>query len=424
METISIGRGLDRISYLPSNVINLILCFLPFKDAVRTSALSKKWKEKWHTLPNIIVDEELFHRNYFRRLEGVINYILTKHEGRIEKFSVFVEVKDSFNVKSWLLRVAQKGIQELFLLYRRGRHNEVPSSTLFSLEHLRKLSLRRCVVNPPRSFRGFHCLFCLQLDKVRIETADFEKLISSCPLLEQLTLRKLTAYGSNYDSSCIEHLQIDAPKLKYLSFDGEFISMSLNTPFLEILSINLYRLERYDRQNQFDLRFQFCGLPSGIKELYVRCQFQKYLDACDRCIEVITYSNLRTLQLGEFCYENVEQVQDLLYLITSSGNLTTLDITACKCKSADVSEPFLKFWEEVNNAATLMLKQLKKVRVRSFHGNDQEMRLIQYVMANSPGLEEMTVEFIENSKFDEVKEVLQLCCKTSTQLSFIAGNQK
>ncbi|WCJ43757.1 hypothetical protein M5689_024475 [Euphorbia peplus] len=73
-----------------------------------------------------------------------------------------------------------------------------------------------------------------------------------------------------------------------------------------------------------------------------------------------------------------------------------------------------------------MLNHLKKVRVRSFHGNDPEMRLIQYIMTNSPALEEMTVEYMGKSKLDEdeVKGVLQLiCCKTLTQLSFNVMNQ-
>ncbi|KAM3201468.1 hypothetical protein P3L10_033831 [Capsicum annuum] len=34
----------DMFTNLPDNVIDLILMFLPCKDAVRTSILSKKWR--------------------------------------------------------------------------------------------------------------------------------------------------------------------------------------------------------------------------------------------------------------------------------------------------------------------------------------------------------------------------------------------
>ncbi|WCJ41321.1 F-box/RNI-like/FBD-like domains-containing protein [Euphorbia peplus] len=411
METISIGSDLDRISDLPRNVIDLILCFLPFKDAVKTSALSKNWKEKWHTLPHVIIDEDMFHKNYFRKLEGVVNDVLAKHKGKIAKFSVFVEVKDYFHVKSWICRLRQKDIRELFLLYRRGnRHlNEVPS-ILFSCQQLRKLGLRHCVLKPPRSFQRFTCLISLELNKVELEIDAFEKLISSCPLLEQLILRKLV---------CVDHFQIDVPKLKYFCFDGEFVSMRFNTPFLEVLSINLYRVYRHENK-QFDLRFKFWGLPSSIKELYVRCELQKYLAACDAFTEVATYSHLGTLGLENFCFEKEDDVLCLLSLIGTAVNLTMLDITACGCDIKAVSKPVTKFWEEQNNAPSV-LNQLKKTRVRSFRGKHPEMKFIQYVMANAPALEEMTVEYVKDPKFDEdqVKGTLQLLCKASTHLKFI-----
>lgn len=264
MERIWVGAGLDRISDLPSNVIDHILACLPLKDAVRTSALSKKWKEKWHTVPHIIVDEHLFHERSQRKLEGIINYILTRHEGKIEKFSLSIEkVKDCYNMKLWIWRLSEKSIKELSLIIRRGQHNEVPSH-LFSCQQLRTLNLCRFEVKHAHSFKGFNNLISLQLNKVNIETAIFERLISRCPVLERLTVRNL---------NCIDHLHINVPNLKYFRFDGEFKSMCFNTPLLEVFSINLYRIG--SENNQFDLRFKFRSLPPAIKELYVRCQFQK-----------------------------------------------------------------------------------------------------------------------------------------------------
>ncbi|WCJ43753.1 F-box/RNI-like superfamily protein [Euphorbia peplus] len=412
MDRIFIGPILDRISDLPSNVIDHILAFLPLKDAVRTSTLSKKWKDKWHTLPHVIVNEDLFHERSQRKLEGIVNYILTRHEGRIEKFSVTVEkVRESYNLKLWIWRLSQKCIQELTLVIRRGRCNEMPS-VLFSCQQLRKLNLRHCEVKPTHSFRGFQSLTNLQLNKVNIATAAFEKLISSCPLLEQLTLRKL---------SCVDHLHINVLKLKFFCFDGEFKSMCFNTPLLEVLSINLFRIG--SENNQFDLRFKFRGLPSAIKELNVRCQFQKYLAARDTFNEDLTYGNLRTLALEAFCFEKVDQVLCLLSLIGSSVNLTTLDITACGCTSEAVSESLTKFWEEQSNTP-LTLNKLEKVRVRSFHGKVPEMKLIQFLMGNSPALAELTVECMKDYEFDEdeVKEALQVLCKASTEFKFIGGN--
>ncbi|KDP23731.1 hypothetical protein JCGZ_23564 [Jatropha curcas] len=413
MEKISIGTGLDRISDLPSNVIDHILACLPLKDAVRTCTLSKKWKEKWHTVPHVIVNENLFHERSQRKLEGIINYVLTRHEGKIEKFSVHVEkVKDCYNMKLWIWRLSQKSIQELSLMIRRGRRHEVPSD-LFSCQHLRKLSLRHFEVKSGHSFKGFHSLSSLQLNKVNISTAAFERLIASCPLLEQLTVRNL---------SCIDHLHINVPNLKYFCFDGEFKSICFNTPLLETLSINLYRLG--SENNQFDLRFKFRGLPPAIEQLYVRCQFQKFLAAGDTFTEVSTsYSHLRTLKLDAFCFEKLEEVSSLLAIIESAINLKILDITACSCKDEYVSEPVLKFWEE-QNQSPFFLNQLQKVTVRSFHGKDPETRFIQFVLGNSPLLKEITVECMKHPDLneDEMKATLMAFCPASAEFKFNAAN--
>ncbi|XP_050222036.1 F-box/FBD/LRR-repeat protein At1g13570-like [Mercurialis annua] len=413
MERICAGSGIDGISDLPSNVIDHILACLPLKDAVRTSTLSKKWKEKWYTVPQIIVDESFFHERSQRKLEGIISYILTRHEGKIETFSVSVEkVKDRYNMKLWIWRLSKKSIQELTLLIRRGRRNEVPSG-LFSCQQLRKLNLRHFEVKPSHSFKGFQNLISLQLNKVNITTAVFEKLIASCPLLEQLTVRNL---------SCIDHLHINVPSLKYFSFDGEFKSIVFKTPLLEVLSINFYRIG--SENNQFDLRFKFRGLPPAIKELYVRCQFQKFLAAGDTFTEVSTsYNHLKTLGITAFCFEKLDDISCLISLMESSLNLEILDITACNCKDGAVPETVLKFWEDQNHSS-VSLNRLQKVAVRSFHGKDHELKFVQFLLANSPVLNELTVECMKNPDFDEdeIKSVLSLLCPDSAELKFIGGN--
>ncbi|XP_058732189.1 F-box protein At3g03040-like isoform X2 [Vicia villosa] len=51
----------DIISDLPESVINYILSFLPTKDAVRTSVLSKRWIEKWTLITNVELDDSVFY---------------------------------------------------------------------------------------------------------------------------------------------------------------------------------------------------------------------------------------------------------------------------------------------------------------------------------------------------------------------------
>uniref|UniRef100_A0A162A7B4 FBD domain-containing protein n=1 Tax=Daucus carota subsp. sativus TaxID=79200 RepID=A0A162A7B4_DAUCS len=92
----------DIISELPQNVLEIILCFLPIQDAVRTSFLSRAWRYRWTTIPHLIFNLESTDRvmeKYSQnddaelqayRFVSVINKILLLHKGPILKFSLSI----------------------------------------------------------------------------------------------------------------------------------------------------------------------------------------------------------------------------------------------------------------------------------------------------------------------------------------------
>ncbi|KAF8029718.1 hypothetical protein BT93_E2217 [Corymbia citriodora subsp. variegata] len=50
------GGNRPRLPLLPDDVIHYIFSFLPIKDAVRTSVLSKRWRSTWTTTTNLVFD--------------------------------------------------------------------------------------------------------------------------------------------------------------------------------------------------------------------------------------------------------------------------------------------------------------------------------------------------------------------------------
>ncbi|GKA68122.1 F-box/FBD/LRR-repeat protein [Tanacetum coccineum] len=52
--------SLDRISNLPSCIIETILCRVPIKEAARTSILSREWRYKWIKIPKLTFKEHKF----------------------------------------------------------------------------------------------------------------------------------------------------------------------------------------------------------------------------------------------------------------------------------------------------------------------------------------------------------------------------
>ncbi|CAI9105104.1 OLC1v1003959C1 [Oldenlandia corymbosa var. corymbosa] len=64
----------DRISELPDEILSRISSFLTFKEAFRTTVLSKRWKHAWAYVPNLDFDA---HTNFSsgRKMVDVKEYV-------------------------------------------------------------------------------------------------------------------------------------------------------------------------------------------------------------------------------------------------------------------------------------------------------------------------------------------------------------
>lgn len=228
--------GLDLISDLPQSIIETILTKLPLRDAVRTSILSSRWRYKWATLTQLVFDDKCVSLSQDRALveNKLVNFVtrfLFLHDGPIHKFTLSTSyLQSSPDIDQWLLFLSRKDIKELVLDLGEGEWFRAPSC-IFSCRKLSRLELVRCELDPPPDFRGFLCLKYLNLQQVLVATDVVENLISSCPLLESLTL-------SYFDSLA---LTVRAPNLKYLILEGEFKDICLeNTPLLVAISVAMY----------------------------------------------------------------------------------------------------------------------------------------------------------------------------------------
>lgn len=188
----------DRISELPRNVQETILCFMPIEDAVRTSILSKKWRHCWTMMPHLIFDDEFIGRmtkklgeyagkklTAYKIVSG-INKILLLHKGPILKFSLTIPQYDAEIVHDyidqWIPLLSSKGTKELILEDRMLEEVAAHHFSSLDLTHLRLLS----VWFPYKpTFGRFTYLTNLELVEA---TYHFEQNIFDCPVLEKLTL--------------------------------------------------------------------------------------------------------------------------------------------------------------------------------------------------------------------------------------------
>ncbi|KAF7123844.1 hypothetical protein RHSIM_Rhsim12G0068200 [Rhododendron simsii] len=355
----------DIISNLPSYIVENILKYLPLRDAVRTSVLSRRWRYKWVTLPQLVFDHNQFFLNSgdLEKIKAIIYRVLLLHQGPLVKFELsYPPFGSCMDIENWILMLLKKNIQKFTLRLDVNLYYEFPCQ-LFSFLQLKHLNLCYCIFKPPPAFKGFSRLVDLKLCSVRIAPKMFEQFISNCPLLERLSL----SYCTKFD-----FLIINAPNLKHFFFCGTLKSVSFkNTPLLAVVSIELFSLDgtvkRPEENADSDWVKFFQCLPAAIEDMNLDRPF----------LEV---RKLHFLEIDFACYAwNVEYSDEAIVpgFFQIHNDVPNEDPVVEYLQAQD----FSKF----------SLNQLRKVKMWSFSGVECVMPFAKILLAHSPVLEKMVI---------------------------------
>jgi hypothetical protein len=253
----------DLISDLPESIIESILIKLPIRDALKTSILSRKWKHKWSSITQLVFDEKCVPICYDRQglQESVVKFIsrvLFLHQGPVHKFEITrVFLQSCPEIDQWILFLSRKDIKDLTLELGLDEFFRMPSC-LFTCQKLTRLKLSCCELYLPHSFKGFSCLSSLSFNRVFSPPKAIERLISSCPRLENFSL---------ICCDCLA-LTIRAPKLKYLYLKGEFKDIFLvDAPLLVELSVFMYMTRDLAEHVKLSSNCNFVKLLGGVPNL-------------------------------------------------------------------------------------------------------------------------------------------------------------
>ncbi|XP_056846695.1 putative F-box/FBD/LRR-repeat protein At5g44950 [Raphanus sativus] len=229
------------LSALPDTLITQILLYLPTKDSIKTSFISKRFRDLWLQVPGLdLCSSDLpAIKNFINR------FLVVNPKSRLQKFKIKY---DDWNtvypfISELIVEVLKRGVDQLDIgtlerpLTKDLMHFQIcKGKTLVSL----KLANLGIVPNPPEFVVSLPCLKTMHLED--ITTTDpliIEKLISGCPVLEDLTVsrvfddnnvpvlrvrslslkrfwvkfgRQRRVFGKEYA------VEIDAPGLKYMNF--------------------------------------------------------------------------------------------------------------------------------------------------------------------------------------------------------------
>ncbi|KAK1355626.1 FBD domain-containing protein [Heracleum sosnowskyi] len=411
----------DRISVLPRNILETILCFLPIQDAVRTSILSRSWRHCWTTIPNLVFDDDISSISFGTsececnglelmvvKYVSVINKILILHDGPLLKF--FLRFPSLCKARvihdyldQWIPLFSRKGIKQLTILGYDRWHFTAHNFSSLGLTHLRLANFWfPCIP----AFGGMTYTYLRIIELIGVATT--ENSIFDCPVLEKLTL--MVSYG-------LSHTNFRAPNLKCLHQHYREMISEYSSAGLENLREYSFRLSGDPPIMQTETPNVVNVLSSlhKIEKFSIAKYFMRYLAAGGlpkRLSRPLSY--LRTLSCFDINFTCLAEVSCLLCLIRSAPNLCKLHISVDPDpEEGNFEESSEEDFQDcsADQFQDCTADHLEIVTFSHFQGLKAELELVKFLLARSPLLKTMFIHRNLNMEkdvaFKSLEEMLE-----------------
>jgi hypothetical protein len=210
---------------LPDEVLQRILSFLPTKDAVRTSVLSRRWEYLWDSIPNLDFARDPANRNLL--VDFVERALCLRDSSVIKRFSLTCDVLgDASRVNTWISTVVRRhNVEELYIHLEKIEGFFPLPYCLFTCKTLTSLHLDMSYILKLPTTICFSSLKILCIQRVTFSNEYLtRKLFSGLPVLEALKLTSCR-WGN------LKLMSIFAPKLHTLHiFENDTEESDLGSP--------------------------------------------------------------------------------------------------------------------------------------------------------------------------------------------------
>ncbi|XP_050368910.1 probable FBD-associated F-box protein At1g32375 [Argentina anserina] len=436
----------DRLSALPDEILIYILSFSDTKCAVRTSILSKRWKNIWANVPYLDLDDE--YRNDELGFKAFVDRVLTLHElTNINKFSLRCCFDDFSGVQRWIRTALQRNVIEvdLSIVSENDESFELPE-TIYTCKTLKALTLRsNFIIKGSLAYQFsfmrflpianlFPSLKFLYVQFFHPDADSMRNLISWFPVLEDLTID-----GTIGDDEL--NLDINVPKLKTLTIslctevedeaedeageaevaegegneadeneDHNVCRFYVKAPNLETLNFKVDVLAncelKYGKllaKADIDLydhsASEHPSVATRASTLLESVSNVQYLSLSAHCLEISSLPSFNKLKELKLVFQDCHRLETLLLeILERSPNLESLvldrEVESCQCTAQDFSE---------NPSGTLqavplcLMSNLKTVSIMRFIGRQEEMEIVKYLLKTSQVLKKMTVSMLRTN---------------------------
>ncbi|CAK8567879.1 unnamed protein product [Lathyrus sativus] len=364
-----IERREDRFGDLPNPLLEHIVSFLPTKDAIATSVLSKRWKPIWHSQINIYLDDRRFPDTF--SFNQFLDSFITMRDNTLPILSLHLKsCRHRLHCNhDFVYAVITRGIETLIIDLLQP--TTLPSIVL-STKTLSVFKLKMIKLNEDFQSVDLPSLKVLHLEYVTFKFILYlHKILSGCPILQELKCKDLRMEMP----TMMPPLGIAIPNLVRASVSRKtFIG-------LEWLH-NVEHLHMYVARMPPTIR----GVFHNLTHLELIFGFEDPLDASYK------WTWLKNL------LQNTPNLQTLIihdvYMVYGYA----------QCLS-------IKEWNDPEIVPECLLSHLTTCSLRNYRLINSEVRFAKYIMQNSRLLNTIT---IQTAKFLDRNTKLQVLLELSS----------
>ncbi|CAA0319030.1 unnamed protein product [Arabidopsis thaliana] len=399
---------------------------------IKNCVLSTKWRYLWRYVPGLDLECSDF-TEYNTFVSFVDRFLSTNTESYLNKFKlgfdcdlVGDEETGNAQMARWINDVVKRKVQHLDLEWGAL---EIPP-IVYVCKSL--VSLKLCgVILPIPEFVCLPSVKVIVLDWVKFANdLALEMLISGCLVLKSLTLCR-----SSNDN--VKVLRVRSQSLLSFNYNGpntmgpeyEELIVEIDTPKLQDLTLSHRMTASFIIKNRsslvgahINIEFNFCfgkkfdpkNLPKRemIRNFLVGISGVKNMAIAACTLEVIyDYSRCEPLPLfRNLCLLSVEFYEDrwemLPFFLESCPNLKSLVVGSNRYRKERTS---------IISGHRCLLSSLEYVEIETpLTGEAIEMKLVSYLLENSPILKKLTIHLHDNSRKKAECEILTIPRRSSS----------
>uniref|UniRef100_A0A8I6XNV7 F-box domain-containing protein n=1 Tax=Hordeum vulgare subsp. vulgare TaxID=112509 RepID=A0A8I6XNV7_HORVV len=406
--------AIDLLGDLPEGVLCTVFSKLSLEEALRTSAVSRKWRYLWTVCPKLSFDGDTIcgKNNYGERVYNlvfsrIVNRVLGQCRGKlVEELEIKIELNWMLveHLDNWVRFAVSSRTKALVFDLAREQRQPPGSDDQYkfpfelldgdSICRLQKLHLSFVDFQPPMHFSGFPNLRKLDLSIVNVSGKDIQHMLSNCCNLEWLSIVRCHLNGELKVNGPLPHLlylKIASCRLTNIAFNA--VNLATFEYRGVAVPIDLSKSSELKCANIWYLGDTLEHTITVLGEVLINVQQLTHNADCKSpevpCLMSypFKFSRMTYLQLKLVYVEEIDSLS-LVSFLRSAPSIEKLELHFCNVAyERVVQEP-----KPMRKLSERLFNDMKSLHITGFEACKGEVEFLLHMVENAPALEFLCID--------------------------------